>query len=589
MRPISNVVDASNYVMLELGKPTHTFDAAAVRDHHLVVRRARAGEHLETLDHVERTLVTDDLVVADRTTALAIAGVMGGANSEVSASTTEVIVESAIFDPVSVRRTGQRYALRSEASLRFEKGQEFGLARVGADRVAGLIAAWSGATIAPGRVDSAAAEPAPARLAFRPARINRLLGTALAPAEQSAILARAGIATGTPTAPVTIPLALAPQPLAIEAAADEALEAEIPPWRADLQVESDLAEEVARVHGYEAIPPVLPHTAMPHYLESPLGIRDLVRETLAGAGLTEVVTAALVSPRAIETFAAGQPSGEPLAGDDPPTGRPIRALNALSADHAVLRQGLLGSLLEVVESNLHRGRDDVAIFELGKGYGYDEAGGRIHEWWRLGIALVGASQPAAWNRPAQAWEVDDAKGLVELLALRLRADPPAWTALTDEPAYHPGRSATGSSLGILDGRLGELHPGLLAALDLRAERVVIAEFAIRGLAGGGLPAVRVSPIARFPAVERDLAVVVGADRSSGDVERVIRASGGPLLRSVRLFDIYRGAPLAADERSLAYRLTFLADDRTLTDAELEASLATVTAALGREIGGRIRT
>ena len=588
MRPISNVVDASNYVMLELGKPTHTFDAARVRDHHLVVRLARAGERLETLDHVQRDLVAEDLVVADSSGPLAIAGIIGGAGSEVSERTTAVIIESAIFDAVSIRRSGQRYALRSEASLRFEKGQEFRLARIGADRVAGLIAAWSGASVAPGRADSAEEEPGPTRVAFRPGRVDRLLGTNLGPDEQRTVLGRAGITTDLPAGPVTIPIAAQVKPLTVMAGPDEALIAVIPSWRADLEIESDLAEEVARVHGYEQIPPVLPHTAMPPYIDSPLGVRDLVREMLVGAGLTEVVTAALVSPRQVETFRSASPAGPALPGDDPAAGRPIRAVNALSSEHAILRQELLGSLLQVVALNLHQGRDDVAIFEIGKGYGYDETNGLIREWWRLGFALTGASAPAAWNRRPRPWDVDDGKGLVELIAGRLGFALPTWTALGDAPAFHPGRSANGVSAGALTGRVGELHPALRDAQDLRAERIVIGEFAVRGLAAGSPPVVKVVPVARQPAVERDLAVVVRQDRHGGEVEQAIRSAGGGLLRGIRLFDIYHGAPLAVEEQSLAYRLVFQADDRTLTDAEIEATLAGITAALAQEVGGRIR-
>ncbi|HLY12736.1 MAG TPA: phenylalanine--tRNA ligase subunit beta, partial [Candidatus Limnocylindrales bacterium] len=589
MRPISNVVDASNYVMLELGKPTHTFDAAEVRNHELIVRRARAGERLETLDHVDRELTGDDLVVADGTAALAIAGIMGGATSEVGAQTTDVIVESAIFDPVFVRRTGQRYALRSEASLRFEKGQEFRLARIGADRVAGLIAEWAGATVAPGRVDSAATEPGQAHLAFRPARINRLLGTRLGAGEQRSTLERAGIVSAPATEPVTITLAGAPQPLSVSSPAGDAIVATVPSWRADLEIESDLAEEVARIQGYEAIPPILPDTEMPAYLPSPLGARVLIRETLAGAGLTEVVTPALIAPRQVELFPRSDAPGEPITGDDPAGGRPIKAINALSSEHAVLRQELIGSLLDVVGLNLRLGRDDVAIFEVGKGYGYDEAGGAVHEWWRLGLALTGASQPAAWNRRPEAWTLDDAKGLVELLATRLGLAPPAWTALTDSPVFHPGRSARGASAGALAASMGELHPALIGELDLRAERVVVAEVALRGLAGGSAPAVKVRPVPRFPAVERDLAVVVLRSRTAGEVETSIRAAGGSLLAAVRLFDIYRGQPLTAEEQSLAYRLTFQAEDRTLGEAEVDAALGAITAALGADVGGRIRT
>ena len=601
MRPISNVVDASNYVMLELGKPTHAFDAAAVHDQRLVVRRAAAGERLVTLDHVERELTVDDLVVADPAGVLGIAGIMGGAASEVSDRTTEVIIESAIFDPVAIRRTGQRYALRSEASLRFEKGQEFRLARIGADRVAGLIAAWAGATLAPGRVDSAAHEPDPARLAFRPARINRLLGTSLEPAEQQATLARAGIESGPPGGagePLQVVVSGEPRPLSVPTTAGKLLVAVVPTWRADLEIENDLAEEIARVIGYESIPPILPDTEMPVFIESPLRVRNLVRETLAGAGLTEVVTAALVSPGMVETF---RPAGLPadvVEGDDLPVGRPIRVVNPLSADHAILRQGLLGSLLEVVDTNLHQGRDDIAVFEVGKGYAFDEAAGVVHEWWRLGFALAGASRPTAWNRPPEPWQVDDAKGLVELLARRLGFDPPAWSPLTDEPAFHPGRSAsglspaasTGASNGTdLSARVGELHPRLQAELDLRAERIVVAEVALRGLGGGWGREIKVAPIPRFQAVERDLAVVVGRDRTAAEVERTIRSAGGQLLRSVRLFDVYRGAPLASSEQSLAWRLVYQAEDRTLTDAEIDAAVASIAAALTAEVGGRIRS
>ncbi len=593
MRPISNVVDASNYVMLELGKPTHTFDAGAVRDHRLIVRQARAGERLETLDHVERELLPEDLVVADPGGPLAIAGIMGGASSEVSDGTTTVIIESAIFDPVSIRRTGQRYTLRSEASLRFEKGQEFRLARVGADRVAGLIAAWAGATVAPGRADSSPLEPDAPDLAFRPARIDRLLGTNLGPGEQRAILARAGVSTQLPRAgPVTVPISAQARPLTVVADSAATIVATIPSWRADIEIESDVAEEIARVHGYEQIPPVLPHTSSPHFRASPVRVRDLVRTTLAGAGLSEVVTAALVSPRLIETFPL--PALDRAVGvDEPARGRPIRATNPLSSEHAILRQELIGSLLEVVALNLHQGRPAVAIFEVGKGYGYDEPGGLVHEWWRLGFALTGPSEPAAWNRQPRDWDIDDGKGLVELLASRLGLAQPAWTAIQDAPllapAFHPGRSAGLSSPDGLVGRVGELHPSLLDLLELRAERVVIGEFGLPGLTVGSPPAFQAVPIARFPAVERDLAVVVARQQTAGTVEQVIRVAGGSLLREVRLFDIYRGAPLTAEEQSLNYRLAYQADDRTLIESEIELSLAAVNAALSSQVGGRIRS
>ncbi|MDQ6794439.1 MAG: phenylalanine--tRNA ligase subunit beta [Chloroflexota bacterium] len=601
MRPVSNVVDASNYVMLELGKPIHTFDAAAVGRGagglaRLVVRLARVEERLETLDHVERILDSETLVIADEEKALAIAGIMGGAASEVSEGTRAVIIESAIFDPVSIRRTGQRYALRSEASLRFEKGQETRLARLGADRTAVLIHDWAGGTVARGRVDAKPEEPGPLRVAFRPGRVNRLLGTTLPPGQQRELLSRVGIKTEEAVAAELVPVAVGHDPILVEPVPGEALAAIVPTWRRDIAIEADLAEEVARLSGYEQVPATLPDTALPPWRASPLEVRDAVREALAGAGLTEVVTYALVSPRHVDTFRLRKdvPS---VDGEPDPVPTPVVVTNPLSRDHSVLRRGLIGSLLDVVADNVRHGRADIPIFEAGKGYG--RKGTETREWWRIGLALTGAAEPAAWNRPARPFDIDDAKGLAELLFRRLGFDQPAYEAETDEPLFHPGRTArvtarrsreSGSPAGIvLAGIIGELHPDLLERWEVRAERVVVAELAIAGLAGGQLEPVRSFPPARHPAVQRDLAVVIAEARPAADVAEVIQRAGGPLLQAVELFDIYRGAPLPSDQKSLAHRLTFAAADRTLTEAEVDEAVAAVSAALARDLGGRLRT
>ncbi len=587
-RPISNVVDASNYVMVEFGKPIHTFDAAAVHDGRLIVRRAAAGERLETLDHVVRELDPEALVIADPTGPLSIAGIMGGAASEVGEGTNDVVVESAIFDPISIRRTAFRYALRSEASLRFEKGQEFRLARVGADRTARLIAEWAGGEVAPGAVDSNPAEPAPAHVTFRPARVNRLLGTDLATDEQRALLARVGIET-TPVAPGTrIRIAAGTKPLDIEPGEAEVVDATIPTWRRDLAVEADITEEVIRVRGYDLVPASLPDTPMPAYRHDPLEVRDTLRATLAGAGLSEVVTFALVAPRLVERFPPhddGDLAGEP---EQRAAGRAITVTNPLSSQHSMLRQTLAGSLLEVVSTNLRQGRDDIAIFEVGKGYGAP-GDAATHEWWRLGIALTGSAQPAAWDRAARAYDLDDAKGVLTLICRRLGFEPPVFTPITDDPNLHPGRAARVQAGGDLVGRLGELHPETIAALDLRAERVYVAEVAVAGLAGGSLADHRVSAPSRFLSVERDLAVVVPLETPAHAVEATIRRHGGTLLRDVALFDIYRGQPLAETDKSLAYRLTLRDDERTLTDAELDAAVAGVVTGLSEDLGARLRT
>ncbi len=618
MRPISNVVDASNYVMLELGKPTHTFDAAAIHDGRILVRRAEAGERIETIDHIERTLDPDTLVIADRAGVLGIAGVMGGAASEVTDGTTEIVIESAIFDPISIRRTGQRYALRSESSLRFEKGQEFRLARVGADRVAQLINEWAGGEVASGHVDTNPSEPQPSRIAFRPARVNRLLGTKLSLAEQRTLLARVGVDAEPAEARVSVPVSGGPKPLEVEADGTDALVAVVPSWRRDLAIEADIAEEIARVHGYERIPAILPHTPMPAYRPSPLELRESIREVLAGAGLNEVVSHALVPPRHAELLRWPAETGPLVPGDPGAGGMPITVSNPLSSQHSVLRQELAGSLLDLIASNTRHGREDVAIFEIGKGYARDgegdggsearEGGGGRREWWRLCFALTGQANPAAWNQAPRPYDVDDAKGLAELVCRRLGLAAPEYVPDRSGYPFHPGRTARvsaglgnsglmpvlpggtiGSRSRYLSGIVGELHPDLVEAWEIRGGRIILAHLAVAGLAAGQLAAVRAAGVPRFPAVERDIAVVVSVGRPAAEVAATIRRHVGDLLRDVRLFDIYRGAPLGTDEKSLAYRLVFQGPDRTLTEAELDAAVAAVTGGLAAELGAHLRT
>jgi phenylalanyl-tRNA synthetase beta chain len=596
IRPVSNVVDASNYVMVELGKPIHTFDAAAVaRDGAgragIEVRLARAGERLATLDHVDRALDPEALLIADSSGPLGIAGVMGGAASEVSDATRDVIVESAIFDPVSVRRAAFRYALRSEASLRFEKGQEYRLARLGADRAAQLIVQWAGGSVARGAVDTHPDEPAPRRVAFRPARVDRLLGTSLGAEMQSEVLGRAGIATEEPAVgEASVPITAGTTPETVGASSGEAFVAVVPTWRRDIEIEADLAEEIARIHGYEQVPARLPTTTMPAWRPTPLAARDAVREALVGAGITEAVSYALVSARLLEAFRWSF-EDRPAAGEAPREGGQITVTNPLSLDHAILRQSLVGSLALVVDSNVRHGQPDVAVFEIGKGYG--RVGADTREWWRLGIALSGSFDAPGWNRPRRDADIDDAKGALELVAAVLGAGPPTYARLAGEPILHPGRSASVASTAA-DGRLaisgvvGELHPGLAEAWGLRRP-VIVAEVSVTGLSGGSVPVVEAVPPPHVQPIERDLTVDVKDAVPAGDVTAAIRRAGSELLRDVTLAGTYRGQPLGPDERSLTYRLRFGAGDRALRDAEIDTAVAAITGALLHDVGARIRS
>ena len=589
MRPVSNVVDASNYVMLELGKPTHTFNGAAVRGGTIVVRLAVAGERLETLDHVQRDLTPDTLIIADASGPIGIAGVMGGADSEITDATTEIAIESAVFDPVSIRRTGHRYALRSEASLRFEKGQETRLARIGADRVAQLTLAWAGGSCARGSIDTAPNEPTPARLAFRPARVSKVLGDHIATSDQRDMLVRVGIETEAAPAGTRIQVAVEPKPLVVDPGSEEVLVAVVPTWRRDLAIEADVTEEVARVRGYETAPAHLPDTLMPAYRPSPVGVRNGIRETLAGAGLTEVVTHALVSPEDEAKLRWPGDDGLAIPPADQAQGTPIIVTNPLSSQHSVLRQHLIGTLLDVLTLNERQGREDVAIFEIGNGYG--RVGEKPREWSRLAFVIAGNAAPPAWNRPARPYDLDDAKGIVELICERLHLPAPTYTADTRGYPFHPGRALaaeTRSDSGMLSGRVAELHPDALEAWELRAPRVIVAELAIGGLDAATPMSIHVEPIGRFPVVERDLAVIVDESLPAAQVESVFWKHAGDLLQEARLFDLYRGAPLASTEKSLAYRLVF-GSDRTLTEAEVDSAVAAVRAGLESDIGARIRS
>ena len=556
----------------------------------IIVRRARSGERFETLDHVERELDAETLVIADPAGPIGIAGVMGGAASEIGDGTTDVVVESAIFDPISIRRTAFRYALRSDASLRFEKGQETRLARVGADRTARLIGEWAGGVIAPGVVDSDPAEPAagPRRVPAGPRQPaardrGRWRGAARA--------ARAGRdrddrGRGRDPHPRRRRDATARR------GAGRARTSSRRSSRPGAAISRSRATSSRRSSASAATTrsrrrcPIRPCRTFRH---DPLALRNAVRDTLVGAGLTEVVTYALVAPKLNDRFPAhddGTLEDEP---EQRAAGRPVVVTNPLSSQHSVLRQSLVGSLLEVVSTNLRVGRDDVAIFEVGKGYG---ATGTppTHEWWRLGFALTGAALPATWDLPARAFDLRDAKGVLELICRRLGYPVPVYTPdrRRSQPAPRPG--------GTSDGRRPARRPGRGAPSRARSRRSTCAPSGStsprsrsRAWPPGDRPTARVTAPSRHLPAERDLAVIVAADRPAAEVEAAIRRHAGPLLRGVELFDIYRGAPLAETEVSLAYRLILGDDGRTLTDDELDAAVAAVVAGLTADVGARFRT
>ena len=579
LRSVSNVVDATNYIMLELGKPTHAFDRARVGAS-LRVRRAAAGERLETLDHSVRELAAEDLVIADERAPLALAGVMGGASSEVSPETTAVIVESAIFDPTLVRKSAQRHALRSEASHRFERGQEWELAVVGADEVSALLASWAGGRIRRGRLDSAPAPLEPQRRSYRPERARRLIGSQIGDAEQIALLGRIGIAgeRGKGEGRVEI---TAGRSAAVPAR--ERIDVVVPPWRRDLALEVDLIEEIARLDGYERLAASLPAGVLPAYRPQPTRLRDGVRALLAANGLQEAVTHALVSPAqaALHAEPDGLLGAALAASEGGPGGEPAILRNALSADHDRLRQSLLPSLLERALANQRYGAASGALFEVGRGYGVAAEGPR--EWTRLGIVAWGARQAARTGAPAVDWDLDEVKRLLATVAASLALGPIDYGAAPALQLLHPGRAARISGEGIA-GLVGELHPALEGWRD--APRVLLAEVAISGLAGGSLRVARADlPPATAP-ISRDLALLLPDGAAVGALVALAREHV-PGAVSIELFDLFAGGSLAAGERSAGLRFTFQPAEPG-SDAGAADALERFAGVAARQLGARLR-
>ncbi len=532
LRPISNVVDVTNYVLWELGHPLHAFDHATVRDATIVVRRAGRGERFTTLDGQERVLDDSTLVIADPAWAIGLAGVMGGANTEVTGATTRVLLESAWFDPASIRRTSRALGLRTDAAYRFERGADIETLVDASARAAQLIAELSGGLVARGMVDVYPNPRPPRRVRLRMARVERVLGIAPSRDDARQILGGLGLPTH-------------------EHGAD--LEVEVPSFRRDLAMEDDLVEEVIRVWGYDKIPSTLVPTTV-RLVDQPAAVRQAraVRQALVGAGLSEAVT-----------YTFGDPA---QAAALPPPREPLTLVNPLSQDAAMLRHHPLAGVLGAVALNLRRQHAGVRLFEIAKTYARMDDGAAESRW--ATIALAGGRGDPAWYRSADPVDVYDAKGLAEhaLGALGIAAGTGGPATLTGfEDDCHGALVAPD---GTVLAEFGEVAVGVRRALDID-EPVFAAVLSLDALAAQPAPVPRYEGLPRFPAVQRDVAFVIDAasDVTAARVETAMRELAGPLLRDVTLFDVFR---FPDGRRSLAWRLTFQADDRTLTDDEVNA-------------------
>lgn len=568
MRPISAVVDVTNYVMHELGQPMHAYDADAVPNGRIVVRRGREGEQLETIDHEQRTLDGRMLVIADGGQAIGLAGIMGGASTEVSERTTRVILESAIFHGPTIRNTARRLGLRSEASLRHEKGIGHYLPRLAVDRAARVIAEITGARVGEGIVDNDP-EPWPRRVVrLEVGRTERLLGLSLDP--------------------VRVAELLSPLDFGVAPAGEGRVEVSVPEHRLDVVAPEDVAEEIARSHGYDRIPSRQPQPALPPFRPDPSEPRHRLRRILAGLGLDEVLTHALIGPRQLE-----------MAGYDPAQPGLIAVANPLAEAHSLLRPTMAPSMLASLAENVRQRRSDAWIFEVGKTYWSadgkgpswaDTAGTGRFEAWHVAIALLGSPVPRSPGVEPRAADVSDLKGIVEAVHAALAAPPPSFRAETPEELHrhlHPGRaSRMVDPSGRAYGNLGEVEPGVAAAWDLPG-RPVMAVINLPQLFALVPSQVRAAAIPAAQPLDRDLAVVVDSTTPLGEVLRILRGNAGPLLGTSRLFDEYRGPQVGEGKVSYAIALRFQ-PEAAGDERAVERAMKRITGALQHHLGAEIR-
>ncbi|HYM15359.1 MAG TPA: phenylalanine--tRNA ligase subunit beta [Dehalococcoidia bacterium] len=565
-RPINNVVDITNYVMLELGQPLHAFDYDRIAGHQIIVRRGEEGERFTTLDNEDRTLTRDMLVIADERRPVALAGVIGGLESEVTARTANVLLEAATFLAASVRRTGAALRLRSEASLRFEKGLPPELALIASQRATKLLVELCGGTACAGSVDAYPAKAREQRVEITRERLARVLGIDPPVAKVRAVLTALGFSAR------WVP----PDRYVVR----------VPYWRPDVRIADDVAEEVARIIGYDQIPAKLLEGAIPPLVEQPLReLRERARDVLAAAGMTEVITYSLTTLEAIERVVPR----EHLA-----IYPPYRMVNPISADHEYLRPTLRASILQTLAANLRYQKGEVAIFEAARTYHHPDQrlaqSGRpfgeeaLPDEQEHLVAAVTGRRFDRWGRPStDAVDFFDACAYLDDLLHGLGVV--ALRVVATEHGFVPGRTAEIQVAGERIGVIGQVHPDVAAAFGVEQDAFVF-DLTLDALAPhiGGVRKAR--PVSKFPAVEQDIALVVDADMPAAEVRAIIESTA--LVREARIFDVYTGDQVPPGKKSLAFALVYQSDDHTLTDDEVARAQRRLLERLRRDLAAELR-
>ncbi len=551
---INNIVDVTNFVLMEYGQPLHAFDYHKLAKNRIVVRRARDNEHITTLDEVARELTSDMLVIADAEKPVALAGIMGGYDSEITETTCDVLLESAYFNPLSIRATAKALGISTEASYRFERGADPGAVLAALDRAAQLIAELTGGTICDGIVDVYPGQQSLTEIQLRPERVNFVLGTTIETAEMVQILDRLGFdvdITG------------------------KVYQVVVPTFRSDVTREIDLIEEIARVYGYDNIPTTLPKGDIPVPAPTPrTEARRRIKHFLLAAGMMEAVNYSFCDPNCFDKIRLNV---------DDPLRNTLQLRNPLSPEMSVLRTTLTPGLLENAQHNRNHQIDTIALFEIGGVFVHD---GEEKEPERVTGVLAGQIGEGVYSDPYRHPDFFDIKGLVEgMLEVCGVVD---WTLQkTDAPTFHPGRNAEVLLGDRRIGVFGEVHPEVLENYDL-PYKAYLFEFDLEGLADAATFAKRFEPISIYPKVARDLAIVVDKETLSDMPTELIYTTGGDSVDSVRLFDVYEGEQVPEGKKSLAYTITYHSATETLTDKAVNALHDEVVKCLNRELGAELR-
>ena len=560
IRSINNVVDVTNFVMIELGQPMHAYDYAMVADHTLIVRRANQGEKLTTLDENKRELTSEMIVISDSVQAAGLAGVMGGLATEVTDTTKTVILEAASFNGVSIRRTARACGLHSEASGRFERGVDVVNTVRALDRAAQLLQDMGACTVCEGIVDAYPGFTLPAKVVFTAEQINRRLGTAIAPKTMIDIL----------------------KSIEFEVKVNgESIEVTVPSWRNDVRNMEDISEEISRIYGFDKITSTLPDGNMLQGGQSAAqSFIDNVKTVLSGVGLNEIMSFSFTHPQSFAKL--NIPEGDVLR-------QAVPILNPITDEFPLLRTTIISSILETVARNLSRKNDDVQIFEIGsvflpKALPMQE---QPEEKMMLGGAITGKRNALSWNQAKDTVDFYDAKGIIEVLFNKIGITKYSVEAASHY-AMHPGKTAVFKKGKDVIATVGEVHPEVLANMGI-AKKTYLFEMSIDTLIKYSTLINRYQSLPKYPSISRDLAMVVSNDIAAADIEKTIVKSAGSLLKDVRLFDVYTGEQVAAGQKSLAFSLQFQSADKTLTDAEIDSHYNDVLMALEKNFAAQLRS